>query len=66
MRKEWYDRWYAPNNAVLVVVGDVNPKEVFALGAKVLWSDQVAARYCLWISASRKPSRRKLGSSGLW
>jgi zinc protease len=32
--KEWYDRWYAPNNAVLVVVGDVNPKEVFALAQK--------------------------------
>lgn len=32
--KEWYDRWYAPNNAVLVVVGDVNPKEVFVLAQK--------------------------------
>lgn len=32
--KEWYDRWYAPNNAVLVVVGDVNPKEVFVLAEK--------------------------------
>lgn len=32
--KAWYERWYAPNNAVLVVVGDVNPKEVFALAQK--------------------------------
>jgi zinc protease len=32
--KEWYDRWYAPNNAVLVVVGDVSPKEVFVLAQK--------------------------------
>ena len=32
--KEWYDRWYAPNNAILVVVGDVKPKEVFALAQK--------------------------------
>jgi zinc protease len=32
--KEWYDRWYEPNNAVLVVVGDVNPKHVFALARK--------------------------------
>ncbi|HEY6043892.1 MAG TPA: pitrilysin family protein [Nitrosospira sp.] len=32
--KEWYDHWYAPNNAVLVVVGDINPKEVFALAQK--------------------------------
>lgn len=29
--REWYDTWYAPNNAVLVVVGDVNAADVFAL-----------------------------------
>ncbi len=27
----WYQRWYAPNNATLVVVGDVEPETVFAL-----------------------------------
>ncbi len=32
--QEWYDRWYAPNNAVLVVVGDVNPNDVFSLAQK--------------------------------
>ena len=32
--QEWYDRWYTPNNAVLVVVGDVNPNEVFSLAKK--------------------------------
>ena len=32
--QEWYDRWYAPNNAILVVVGDVDAKEVFRLAQK--------------------------------
>ena len=32
--KGWYNHWYAPNNAVLVVVGDVNPKEVLALAQR--------------------------------
>ena len=30
----FYRSWYAPNNAVLVVVGDVAPNEVFALAQK--------------------------------
>ncbi|MGZ8161781.1 MAG: M16 family metallopeptidase [Methylobacter sp.] len=30
----WYQRWYAPNNATLVVVGDVQPKAVFDLAEK--------------------------------
>ena len=29
--REWYARWYAPNNAFLVVVGDVSAAEVFSL-----------------------------------
>jgi len=29
--KTWYRQWYAPNNATLVVVGDVNPEEVFRM-----------------------------------
>lgn len=30
----WYQLWYAPNNATLVVVGDVKAEEVFALAEK--------------------------------
>jgi zinc protease len=32
--RRWYQTWYAPNNATLVVVGDVEPTEVFALAEK--------------------------------
>jgi len=32
--RAWYEKWYAPNNATLVVAGDVKPDEVFALGEK--------------------------------
>jgi zinc protease len=32
--RDWYKRWYAPNNAVLVVVGDVDPGQVYRLAKK--------------------------------
>jgi zinc protease len=32
--KAFYQRYYAPNNAVMFVVGDVSPAEVFALAEK--------------------------------
>ncbi|NWG85924.1 MAG: insulinase family protein [Hydrogenophilaceae bacterium] len=32
--RRWYQRWYAPNNAALVVAGDVEPEQVFALAEK--------------------------------
>lgn len=30
----WYEKWYAPANAIVVVVGDVDPQEVFALAKR--------------------------------
>lgn len=32
--QSWYQQWYAPNNATLVVAGDVNPQEVYAWAQK--------------------------------
>ena len=32
--KAWYQRYYAPNNATLVVIGDVNPDNVYELAQK--------------------------------
>jgi len=32
--RNWYQRWYAPNNAVLVVAGDVKAEEVFAMAQR--------------------------------
>lgn len=31
---DFYRRWYAPNNAIVVVVGDVEPQQVFQLAEK--------------------------------
>lgn len=36
--RAWYQRWYAPNNATLIVVGDVVPKQVFRLAEKYFGS----------------------------
>lgn len=32
--RKWYQHWYAPNNAVVVVVGDVNAQDVYKLAKK--------------------------------
>lgn len=32
--RQWYQRWYTPNNAALVVVGDVAPEDVFELAQR--------------------------------
>ena len=32
--ERWYQRWYAPNNSIVVVAGDVDPKQVYKLAKK--------------------------------
>ena len=46
--KRWYDSWYAPNNATLVVVGDVEPQQVLG------WAE----RYFGAIPARELPARK--------
>jgi zinc protease len=55
--RDWYRQWYAPNNATLVVVGDVDALAVFDLARKhfgPLKAEQVAA-------AKRRPEPPQLG-----
>jgi zinc protease len=47
--RAWYQQWYAPNNATLVIAGDVQAKEVFAL----------AERYYGSIPRQVQPARRQ-------
>jgi len=47
--QHWYKQWYAPNNATLVIAGDVKASEVFKL----------AERYYGGIPAVKMPARRK-------
>jgi len=49
--RDWYRHWYAPNNAVVVVVGDVDPDKVLA------W----ARRYYGALAAKAVPARKTLG-----
>ncbi|MES2998930.1 MAG: pitrilysin family protein [Pseudomonadota bacterium] len=36
--RQWYEAWYAPNNAILVVVGDIKANEVYHLAEKYFGS----------------------------
>jgi zinc protease len=47
--RTWYKNWYEPDNAVLVVAGDVSAKDVFEL----------AQRYYGGIPARKLPARKK-------
>ncbi len=32
--RSWYHQWYIPNNAIIIVVGNVQPQQVYALAEK--------------------------------
>lgn len=49
--QDWYKTWYAPNNATLVIAGDVKASEVFAL----------AQRHYGKIPAGKLPKRKVAG-----
>jgi zinc protease len=49
--RAWYRHWYAPNNAIVVVVGDVEPQKVLA------W----ARRYYGALAPKAIPARKTLG-----
>lgn len=46
--REWYNTWYAPNNATIVVVGDVKAKEV----------QKLAQHYFGKLKAKKLPARK--------
>jgi zinc protease len=50
---DWYKSWYAPNNATLVIAGDVKASEVFAL----------AQKYYGGIPSVKLPQRKAVGES---
>jgi zinc protease len=52
--RAWYRNWYAPNNAILVVVGDVDHQAVFKL----------ARQYYGTIKSAKLPARRISAESG--
>jgi zinc protease len=49
--RAWYKQWYAPNNAIIVVVGDVEPEKVLD------W----ARRYYGALASKAIPARKTLG-----
>ena len=49
--RRWYESWYSPNNATLVVAGDVDPAQVFA------WSQQYFGAIPSRALPERKPQR---------
>jgi len=58
--RDWYKHWYAPNNAIVVVVGDIEPQEVLAWARRyygALAPKAIPARKALVEPVQRGPKR---------
>ncbi|MBL8472308.1 MAG: insulinase family protein [Rhodocyclaceae bacterium] len=54
--RDWYQRWYVPNNAFVVVVGDVDHASVFKLAAQ--YYGKIPARPLAAVKTPSEPPQR--------
>lgn len=54
--KAWYERWYGPNHATMVVTGDVNAEQVHALAQK--YFGKLAPKAVLPAKPQNEPQQR--------
>ena len=58
MLKDFYQKWYTPSNAILVVVGDIDPAKTLVTIKRLFGSIPVIRCHRGWLSTSRLSSRR--------
>lgn len=51
--RQWYETWYTPNNAIIVVVGDVEPDDVYQLAQQ--YFGKIPAQTLPEIKPQREP-----------
>ena len=54
--KAWHDQWYAPNNATMVVAGDVDAGQVHALARK--YFDRITPKTLIRTKPQNEPAQR--------
>ncbi len=61
--RHWFETWYGPNNAVVVIAGDVSSDEAFAKAEKYFGDippGPAATRLEEWIPAHAQPRRQQM------
>ena len=61
--RHWFETWYGPNNAVIVIAGDVSSEEAFAKAEKYFGDippGPAATRLEEWIPAHAQPRRQQM------